>query len=222
MDIDLINKIYSRYAGWYDYFFGIVLRPGQQRAVRLMNISNGERVLEVGIGTGTSLQFYPKDTHITGIDVCRDMLTKAEQRRRKLRLKNVQLFQMDAADMQFESSSFDKVMAAHVISVVPDPPRVLKEMKRVCREGGDIFIVNQFESDHMVPARVQNAIAPICRRLGWRSALNLEYLLDQVGLKVSHIEGENMLHMWRLVKCVNSNHSAHDEVERQPLGRCAL
>jgi len=206
MDIDLINKIYSRYAGWYDYFFGLVLRHGQRRAVRVMNIRNGERVLEVGIGTGMSLRYYPRDTHVTGIDVCPGMLARAEQRRQKMSMENVRLYHMDAAEMDFESGAFDKVVAAHVISVVPDPPGVLHEMKRVCRDGGEIVLVNHFESNGASRARVQNAIAPICRRLGWRSALNLNDLLERVGLRANHAEGVNMLRMWRLVKCVNNGH----------------
>ncbi|MBM4045025.1 MAG: methyltransferase domain-containing protein [Planctomycetes bacterium] len=197
-------RVYDFYASWYDYVFGLALRHGQRKAIRMLKFRPDERVLEVGVGTGISLPFYPKHSAVVGIDICGKMLKKAEQRRQKLRLANVTLWEMDACKMGFPDHTFDKVIAAHVISVVPDPARALLEMKRVCKKGGDIVLVNHFQATKGIGARMEKAVTPLCERLGWRMDLNLEKLLHTVDLKPDFCRKANPLDSWLIVKCTNN------------------
>ena len=86
-----------------------------------MGIQPGERVLEVGVGTGINLSLYPKTCAVTGIDFSCSMLEKARDRVSRMGLRSLRLLQMDAADLKFADDSFDIVYAPYLISVVPDP-----------------------------------------------------------------------------------------------------
>ena len=111
-----------------------------------MGIQPGDRVLEVGVGTGINAALYPRDCSVTGIDLSSSMLEKARERVARKGVRNVRLLQMDAADLKFADDSFDIVYAPYLISVVPDPVAVAREMRRVCRPGGRIIFLNHFRS----------------------------------------------------------------------------
>jgi len=112
-----------------------------------MDCGPGERILEVGVGTGLSLPLYPENVSVVGIDISRHMLDQARVRQARSGLDNVaELMVMDAENMGFKDDSFDKVVAMYVASVVPDPGRLVDEMRRVCKPGGQIFMVNHFHS----------------------------------------------------------------------------
>jgi len=143
MHIQTVKAAYRRYARVYDALFGPVLQPGRKAVVKALGCRPGERVLEVGVGTGLSLPLYPPHTRVTGIDVSTEMLDKARARVENRRLANVEaLLEMNAEEMTFPDASFDKVVAMYVVSVVERPARLLEELHRVCRPQGEIFIVN--------------------------------------------------------------------------------
>ena len=83
MDDKSIIKSYKRVPGFYDYTFGQIFRPGQKKLVSMMECTPTDKVLEIGIGTGTSYKYYPTDTEETGIDISPDMLEKAKKNIRK-------------------------------------------------------------------------------------------------------------------------------------------
>ena len=152
MQIEAVKAAYRRYARIYDTVFGPVLQPGRKAVLEALKLKPGDRVLEVGVGTGLSLQLYPRDVRITGIDVSREMLDKARARVARRKLENVEaLLEMDAERMDFPDASFDKVVAMYVVSVVERGRRkLLEELHRVCRPDGEIFIVNHFHSDNRI------------------------------------------------------------------------
>ena len=121
-----------------------------------MGIKPGDRVLEVGVGTGINAALYPRDCSVTGIDLSSSMLEKARERVARKGIRNVRLLEMDAADLKFADDTFDIVYAPYLISVVPDPVAVAREMRRVCRPGGRIIILNHFRSPNP-PAGVARA-----------------------------------------------------------------
>ena len=125
-----------------------------------MGIRPGDRVLEVGVGTGINASLYPRDCSVTGIDLSSPMLEKARERVARKGVRNVRLLQMDAANLKFADDTFDIVYAPYVISVVPDPVAVTREMVRVCRPGGRIVILNHFRSKSRVGAWLERMIAP--------------------------------------------------------------
>ena len=122
-----------------------------------MGIKPGDRVLEVGVGTGINAALYPRDCAVTGIDLSSSMLEKARERVARKGIRNVRLLEMDAADLKFADNSFDIVYAPYLISVVPDPVAVAREMRRVCRPGGRIIILNHFRSPNRAAARGSSA-----------------------------------------------------------------
>jgi phosphatidylethanolamine/phosphatidyl-N-methylethanolamine N-methyltransferase len=178
MDISAIEQAYRRYARFYDFVFGAVFQPGRKAIVARMNCRSGERILEVGVGTGLSLLLYPRNVLVTGIDISRDMLAQAQAKKERDQLDNiVQLSVMDAENMEFEDSSFDKVVAMYVASVVPDPERLVDEMRRVCKPNGRIIFVNHFHSRNPLLRACESLLAPLSKQLGFRPDFSLDRFL---------------------------------------------
>jgi phosphatidylethanolamine/phosphatidyl-N-methylethanolamine N-methyltransferase len=179
MQIEAVKAAYRRYAGFYDALFGPVLQPGRKAVLDALRLRPGDRVLEVGVGTGLSLPLYPADVKVTGIDVSREMLDKARSRVAKRRLANVEaLIEMDAEAMSFADASFDKVVAMYVVSVVERPARLLEELHRVCRPDGEIFLVNHVRSDNPVLGAVEKSLARFSDKLGFHPDFQLRDMLD--------------------------------------------
>ncbi len=204
MDIRAVENAYKRYARVYDFVFGAVFQPGRKAIIEHMNCAPGERILEVGVGTGLSLPLYPKDVQVTGIDISREMLAQAQARKEREQLDNVRLAVMDAEAMEFEDNSFDKVIAMYVASVVPNPERLVDEMRRVCRPHGRIIFVNHFHSRNPVMGAFESAIAPLSRQLGFRPDFSLDKFLAATKLKATNIYPVNIFHFCTMVEARNN------------------
>jgi len=203
MDLEKIERVYSNYAGVYDQIFGRIFHESREAAVRRLNVKANERILEVGIGTGISLPLYPTHCSVVGIDLSAGMLEKAQRRLHAHNLKHVELHRMDAGAMEFSDNSFDTVMAAYVVTAVPDYRKVVSEMIRVCRPGGRIIMLNHFSNGNKVLAAMERAISPLCKHLGFRTDLSLKTVLEGTALLVTKKEKVNPLRYWHLVECVN-------------------
>jgi phosphatidylethanolamine/phosphatidyl-N-methylethanolamine N-methyltransferase len=178
------SALYYEFSHFYDAFFGRVFYPRIARVIRCLGIEPGARILEIGVGTGLSLEAYPAHSQVTGIDLAPDMLEKAQERIDRNDWRHVTLEQGDALDLRFPDDSFDYVMAFHVVSVVPDAKRLMAEAQRVCRPGGRIVVINHFRSENRKVARLQHSIDPMTRRLGWTTSLYLRDILDRRTLHV--------------------------------------
>jgi phosphatidylethanolamine/phosphatidyl-N-methylethanolamine N-methyltransferase len=199
---DFVARVYENIAWAYDLIFGPALHPGRVNAIRRMGIKPGDRVLEVGVGTGINAALYPTDCSVTGIDLSSSMLEKARERVARKGVRNVRLLQMDAASLKFADDTFDIVYAPYVISVVPDPVAVAREMRRVCRPGGRIVILNHFRSKNRLGAWIERVISPLTVHIGFKSDLDLPAFLAQTDLKPVSIEKVNHPRIWSLVTCV--------------------
>ena len=150
VETDFVAGVYGKLASVYDWVFGPTLHAGRLQAMQRMAIAPGDRILEVGVGTGINLGLYPRDCTVTGIDLSDSMLEKAYERVAEKTMRNVRLLEMDASRLTFPDDSFDIVYAPYLISVVPDPVQVAREMRRVCRPGGRIVILNHFRSANRI------------------------------------------------------------------------
>jgi phosphatidylethanolamine/phosphatidyl-N-methylethanolamine N-methyltransferase len=199
---DFVEGVYDKLAKVYDLTFGPTLHPGRLQAIQRMGVQPGERVLEVGVGTGINLSLYPKHCSVTGIDFSGSMLEKARERAARKDIRNVRLLQMDAGDLKFADSSFDIVYAPYLISVVPDPVKVAQEMHRVCRSGGRIIFLNHFLSPNALLSRAERLISPYTIHIGFKADLDLPAFLAQADLQPVSIEKVNVPRLWSLVTCV--------------------
>ena len=207
MDVALekrqVQRAYELYAPVYDFIFDWIFAPGRAAAIKQLGLARNDSVLEVGIGTGLNLPLYPPTCRLTGIDLSQEMLDKAVERVQTLTRTNVTLKVMDATALDFADNEFDKALATYTISAVPDPVAVLREMRRVVKPGGVLVILNHFRSEGRIAGRLEDLVAPLCTRLGWKSNLALKPLLARVGLEPEVVARLNMFNGWRLVKCVN-------------------
>jgi len=199
---DFVTRVYEKLASVYDFTFGPALHPGRFDAIRRMSIRPGDRVLEVGVGTGINVDLYPRSCAVTGVDLSSPMLEKARDRVARTGVRNVRLLQMDAQNLKFADDAFDIVYAPYVISVVPDPVAVAAEMRRVCRPGGRIVILNHFRSKNRFGAWLERIISPLTVHIGFKSDLDLPAFLAQAELEPQSIRKVNIPRIWSLVTCV--------------------
>src|SRR6476660_7103439 len=182
-----VTKVYENIAWMYDFTFGPTLHAGRIQSIQRMGINAG---------------LYPPDCVVTGIDLSEPMLEKARERVLRKGLSNIRLLAMDAADLKFPDSSFDIVYAPYVISVVPDPVAVVREMRRVCRPGGRLVILNHFRGTNRLGAWLDRVISPLTVHIGFKSDLDLPAFLAQAELKPVSIEKVNVPRIWSLITCI--------------------
>jgi phosphatidylethanolamine/phosphatidyl-N-methylethanolamine N-methyltransferase len=177
MDEEAVRLAYRRWAPVYDHTFGRVAAEGRKHAVEVLNQTTG-RILEVGVGTGLSLPDYKPSLEITGIDLSPEMLDKARERVAEEALENIAgLHEMDASQLTFTDNSFDTVVAMFVMTVVPEPEKVMRELARTCKPGGEVMLVNHFSTDDGVRGWVERRMAPFGDKLGWRPVFDVDRVM---------------------------------------------
>jgi phosphatidylethanolamine/phosphatidyl-N-methylethanolamine N-methyltransferase len=196
--------LYTTLAPIYDWIFGPTLHAGRREAIGRLPIHEGAAVLEVGIGTALTATLYPETCTVTGIDTSGEMLDAARRRLASRGIRNVKLVEMDAAGLRFPDDSFDLTYAAYVVSTVPDPVQIVREMRRVCRPGGYVALLNHFQSVSPWLARIERGIAPLTRHAGFTTDLDLDALLRDTGLEPMAIHKVNVPSIWSLVICRNT------------------
>ena len=197
----LVERVYAMLSPVYDVVFGPTLQAGRRAAMARMGIRRGDEILEVGVGTGLTTTLYPPTCRVVGVDLSTSMLDKARQRVARAGLRHVRLLEMDAAHLTFADDTFDIVFAPYLVSVVPDPVAVAREMQRVCRPGGKIVILNHFRSANPILARLEQAVSPYTVHIGFKADLDLASCLGRAGLRPVSIEKVNVPRIWSLVTC---------------------
>lgn len=214
---DYIRELYSKSVGIYDMIFGGEwVYEARKETVDLLEAKAGQRIVDVGVGTGINLAHYPDDCEITGIDYCEAVLEKAAERSKEFPRKRVTLELMDVLEMTFPENSFDKVLSFYFLSSCRDPLRALEEIRRVCQPEGRLVIFDAIKSDIDEVAVAQYLFRPIAKVLGpvylefcpprllpWDSFLDLFGLLDRAGFRVEKVKATDIYRTINIIQCTN-------------------
>ena len=209
--------IYDFQSRFYDMTFGRLVRRRIARAISHMNIRDTDRVLDLGIGTGASLNYYPQRGQIWGIDLSDGMLREARKKIENRGLDHVSLFQADALALPFADNTFDQIFISHVISVVSDPYRMMREAQRVAKPDARIVIVNHFQSTNRFIALLERWLCPLCTRLGWRSDLALQDLIRRTGVQIDYRYKLESIDLWETVVITNDKSSLQAAPQAQAI-----
>jgi phosphatidylethanolamine/phosphatidyl-N-methylethanolamine N-methyltransferase len=175
-DLDGQKKVYRIWAKFYDKVYARMLARAQREAVEAA-VRCGRDILEIGVGTGLTLPYFPPDKRVVGVDLSEDMLQVAGRKVRERGLGAVTgLSVMDACRLGFPNESFDAVTAQFVITLVPSPEQALAEMDRVLRPGGEIVISSRLVDSEGAGAAFWSAVAPIAKAVGWSSDFKVNRL----------------------------------------------
>jgi phosphatidylethanolamine/phosphatidyl-N-methylethanolamine N-methyltransferase len=196
-----MERLYSFYSPFYDYVFGLLLGPGRRQAFNYLTRRPDQKILEIGVGPGSTLEFYPPSSQVVGIDISAPMIKRARLKATRLNSGNRYEFHvMDACNLDFPDNSFDVVMAAYVITTVCDPRRVCREMLRVVKPGGQIIAVNHSRcqnGSHL--GRIEDILAPVFVRIGFTTDLDVIRLMEESGISVNQALRCNLLNTGRII-----------------------
>lgn len=196
---------YRRYAPIYDRLFGAVLEPGRRAlAQAASSLCNGSRLtlLEIGVGTGLTLPHYSPSLEVTGVDISAPMLAKARERAAQLGDRAIELRLMDAERLDFPDGAFDCAALPYVLSVTPDPARLVAEVRRVCRKGGTILVLNHFTGSSAWWL-LERLARPMADRIGFRSDFDFAQQIQCHDWRVDAVQEVNLLGLSKLVTIRN-------------------
>lgn len=159
-ETEIIKKRYNRASIFYD----IMEAPMEAMALKSWRVDAMTelkgKVLEIGVGTGKNIEYYPEDLEITAIDFSEKMLEKAKKKA-VLHNKKIDLLLMDAEQMDFANDTFDTVFTTCVFCSVPDPVKGLLEIMRVCKPGGKIVMIEHVRSEKKVLGIIMDVLNPL-------------------------------------------------------------
>lgn len=193
-----VKKTYKFYAPVYDFVFGAVLEPGRRMLCKEVQALQPHRILEIGVGTGLLLEKYPVSSKITGIDICNDMLNHARQKAQKLSHMDIELSLIDAEHLNFTDNSFDCVVIPYVLSVTPDPQKLVAEARRVCKKDGTIIILNHF-SGSSTWAFLEKMVKNLAEKIGFRSEFSYEENISQYDWEILKVSTVNLFGLSKLI-----------------------
>jgi len=215
LDAAAVLRAYARWAPVYDLSFGLIADAGRRQAVDHINNRRG-RVLEVGVGTGISLPLYKRELRITAIDLSPQMLRRARNRVKAGALDNVEaVMEMDAGALAFADESFDIVVAMYVMTVVPDPDRVMAELERVCAPSGEVIIVNHFSREEGVRGWLEKRLAPLAATLGWRPEFPIDTVMTRNRLRLVEKRPLKPFGLFTMLRFVRQTEPASDPATRR-------
>lgn len=200
---DNVIRTYRFYAPLYDLLFGAVLEPGRRALTETVNSVMPASVLEVGVGTGLTLERYPASSSIVGIDISQEMLEIARQRAALLIEREIRLEAMDAEALDFPDDYFECITIPYVLSVTPNPERLVSEIRRVCRKDGTILILNHFSGSRFWWL-LERTVRSMANRIGFRSDFCFSEQILKHDWEVLSVRKVNFLGLSKLVVIRNT------------------
>ena len=196
-----MEKLYSFYSPFYDYVFGHLLGPGRRQAFNYLRHRPYQKILEIGVGPGSTLEFYPPTSQVVGIDISASMIKEAHKKASRLNSGNRYEFHvMDALNLEFPDNSFDVVLAAYVITTVSDPVRVCREMLRVVKPGGQIIAINHSRCQNGTHwGRIEDILAPLFVRIGFTTDLDVIRVMEDTGMVLEQAVRCNLMNTGRII-----------------------
>jgi ubiquinone/menaquinone biosynthesis C-methylase UbiE len=187
---DVTRRRYQRLSPVYDVMEGMAERRYHPWRTKLWSLAPGLHILEVGIGTGKNMQFYPAGISITGIDLTPGMLQRAQKRASDLRLNSkVELHIGDVQELYFPDSEFDSAVATFVFCSVPDPVLGLCELKRVVKPGGSVLLLEHMRSPNPFLGTIMDVLNPlILRMMGANINRKTVDNVRKAGLEIKQVE----------------------------------
>lgn len=198
ISVENVVSTYRFYAPLYDSLFGAVLEPGRRALTDAVCAMQPSSILEVGVGTGLTLERYPRHSSVVGIDISDHMLDIARQRAKSLTGRSIHLAAMNAEAMDFPDGSFDCVAIPYVLSVTPHPERLVAEIRRVCRKDGMILVLNHFSGSRFWWF-LERAVRPLANRIGFRSDFCFDEQILKYDWQVQAVKRVNLFGLSRLV-----------------------
>lgn len=203
ISVNNVVSTYRRYAPLYDRLFGAVLDPGRQALTETVSSLRPVSILEVGVGTGLTLCRYPPTSTVVGIDISDDMLEIARRRAQEMQERRIHLMAMNAEAMDFPDDSFDCVAIPYVLSVTPEPPKLISEIRRVCRKGGSILILNHFSGSRFWWL-LERSVRPLADRIGFRSDFCFDEQILKHDWEIQSVREVNLMGLSKLVVIRNT------------------
>lgn len=185
MQVRALTRRYKLWAKLYNRILDPVFAFDRKRVVEALKLSPGRKVLEVGVGTGLNLPFYPQRIEVTGVDLSEEMLAKAAEAAEDAQAQ-IRLMHLDGNALPFEDKSFDAALATFVVRVAPDPRELLREVARVLNPGARFIIYDVFAD-----SKKSSVKQMVTHWLGWGRDPYLELLIDGVPLTIESKE-ENL------------------------------
>ncbi len=215
MTEEATSPLYDLWAKFYDYTFGALVRNRQTRALEQLRPSAGDKVLDIGVGTGMTLKHYRKDITVVGMDLSAGMLAKAQKKINRDGMHHCVLVQGDAMTPPFAEHSFDHVMITHVVTVVSDPQKLMLWAQRIVKPGGRIVVLNHFLSTNAFIAWWEKILNPIFVKIGWHSDLALEDCLKGTDLTVQYNFKMSYFDLWQIVVLGDESAEQAPQLPRQ-------
>ncbi len=187
-ETELTRKRYNRTSRFYDMMDRMIKPDLRTKVIRQAT----GKVLEIGVGTGNNLAFYPPGCEVTAIDLSPGMLEKAKGKVRDVKIP-VKLIEMDAQNLQFPDNTFDTVVATCVFCSIPDPIKGLKEIKRVCKRRGKVILLEHVRSDNPILGKIMDTLDPlIVRMIGPHINRRTVENVSSAGLNIKNVDTQHL------------------------------